>query len=130
MEEHGLIHGWAAPFYGPQGREAYVTYSFGREIIASDADSLRQLTDKTEIFHNKMVRLAERGESSIPSLSNRENEVLLWIARGKSNSDIATILDISGSSVDTYVRRIFEKLSVNHRIAAILKGLHLGLVRL
>ncbi|WP_217272256.1 response regulator transcription factor [Sphingopyxis sp. BSNA05] len=77
-----------------------------------------------------MVHLADGGEDRIPSLSNREHEVLLWIARGKSNSDIATILDISGSSVDTYVRRVFDKLNVNHRIAAILKGLHLGLVRL
>ncbi|NRD90617.1 hypothetical protein C8024_15875 [Sphingopyxis sp. BSNA05] len=41
MKDNGLIHGWAAPFYGPKGREAYVTYSFGREITAGDAQLLR-----------------------------------------------------------------------------------------
>ena len=61
-------------------------------------------------------------------LSDRELQVLQWIARGKSNSVIAEILQISPSSVDAYVRRTFAKLEVSDRTTASLKAFSLGLV--
>jgi len=53
-------------------------------------------------------------------LTPRAAETLLWLAQGKTNSDIATILGISESTVKKHVQEIFEKLGVETRSAATL----------
>jgi len=52
------------------------------------------------------------------NLTVREAEVLLWISRGKSNRDIAQILDISPRTINKHLERIFDKLGVENRAAA------------
>jgi LuxR family transcriptional regulator/LuxR family quorum-sensing system transcriptional regulator CciR len=64
-----------------------------------------------------------------PSLSDRETEVLGWVARGKSNSTIGEILGISAHTVDAHLRRIYLKLGVFDRISAALRGIGVGLIR-
>jgi len=56
-------------------------------------------------------------------LTPRAAEALLWVAQGKTNSDIATILGISESTVKKHVLEIFEKLGVETRSAATLRAL-------
>lgn len=56
-------------------------------------------------------------------LTPRVAEVLLWVAQGKTNADIATILNISESTVKKHVLEIFEKLGVETRSAATLRAL-------
>lgn len=51
-------------------------------------------------------------------LTEREAEVLVWIANGKSNKEIATILDISPRTVNKHLDRIFGKLGVENRTSA------------
>jgi len=56
-------------------------------------------------------------------LTPRPAETLLWLAQGKTNSDIATILGISESTVKKHVQEIFEKLGVETRGAATVRAL-------
>jgi DNA-binding NarL/FixJ family response regulator len=56
-------------------------------------------------------------------LTPRVAEVLLWVAQGKTNSDIATILGISESTVKKHLLEIFDKLGVETRSAATLRAL-------
>lgn len=67
--------------------------------------------------------------SSAPLLSfgftPRVAEVLLWVAQGKTNSDIATILGISESTVKKHLLDIFAKLGVETRSAATLRALEI-----
>lgn len=56
-------------------------------------------------------------------LTSREAEVLLWIAQGKANADIAGILGCSTATVKKHSLHIFEKLGVEGRPAAILRAL-------
>lgn len=130
MEEHGLVHGMAAPIYGPHGREAYVSFSWDRPPEAGDDDLIDELTAYATKLHRRIVLMIETRDGPRPKFSKREQEVLVWIARGKSNSDIATILGVSDATVGTYVSRIFRKLGVHNRMAATLVGLKHGLVRL
>jgi len=51
-------------------------------------------------------------------LTPRAAEALLWLAQGKTNSDIATILGITESTVKKHVQEMFEKLGVETRGAA------------
>jgi DNA-binding NarL/FixJ family response regulator len=56
-------------------------------------------------------------------LTRRAAETLLWLAQGKTNSDIATILGITESTVKKHVQETFEKLGVETRGAATLRAL-------
>ncbi len=52
-------------------------------------------------------------------LTPREAEVLHWVAQGKSNNDIATIVEASPRTVAKHVEHIFSKLNVESRTAAV-----------
>lgn len=56
-------------------------------------------------------------------LTPRAAEALLWAAQGKTNSDIATILSISESTVKKHMLEVFQKLGVETRSAATLRAL-------
>jgi DNA-binding NarL/FixJ family response regulator len=58
-------------------------------------------------------------------LTPRAAEALLWLAQGKTNSDIATILHITESTVKKHVQEIFEKVGVETRGAASLRALEM-----
>ncbi|MBB3387938.1 DNA-binding NarL/FixJ family response regulator [Rhizobium sp. BK275] len=51
-------------------------------------------------------------------LTLREAEVLLWVAHGKSNKEIADILDMSPRTVNKHMEQIFNKLAVEKRTSA------------
>jgi DNA-binding response OmpR family regulator len=51
-------------------------------------------------------------------LTQRESEVLMWIARGKSNRDIAEILHLSPRTVNKHLEQIYAKLGVENRASA------------
>jgi transcriptional regulator EpsA len=54
-------------------------------------------------------------------LSPREQEILNWIAEGKTNAEIAVILGISSFTVKNHAQRIFRKLDVSNRTEAVSK---------
>ncbi len=66
----------------------------------------------------QMALAAVDGESSpLESLSSRELEVALMLARGAAVNEIAERLHLSPKTVSTYKQRLFEKLDVEHTIA-------------
>ncbi len=79
----------------------------------------------------QMLVLEERGSPPGPAalmalgLTAREAEVLYWIAQGKSNPDIATILEANVRTVHKHVEHIFQKLGVETRNAAMLAALEI-----
>ena len=62
-----------------------------------------------------------------PTLTEREREILQWIARGCSNSEIARELALSVKTVNNYVSNIFSKLQVADRAQAIIRARDAGL---
>lgn len=61
-------------------------------------------------------------------LSDREKEILQLMVTGLIKKEIADRLTLSIHTVDTYLRRIYEKLQVNTRTGAVAKALKEGLV--
>lgn len=51
-------------------------------------------------------------------LTQRQIEVLAWVARGKTNAEIAKILSLKTGTIGKYLERIFPKLGVENRTAA------------
>ena len=58
------------------------------------------------------------------SLTAREAEVLLWIAKGKSNRDIGEILGLSPRTVNKHLEQIYTKLGVENRASAAVRAAH------
>jgi len=59
-------------------------------------------------------------------LTRREAEVLSWVAQGKTNSDIGSILGLNPSTVKKHLEHIFQKLGVETRTAAAALAFEVG----
>ncbi|GAB4260477.1 MAG: response regulator transcription factor [Methylomicrobium sp.] len=52
------------------------------------------------------------------SLTEREAQVLLWVAKGKTNREIGSILDMSPRTVNKHLEQVFKKIGVENRTSA------------
>jgi DNA-binding CsgD family transcriptional regulator len=59
-------------------------------------------------------------EPEVTPLSSREDEVMVWLAEGKTNEEIGIILSISAHTVKNHLDRIYRKIGVDNRHAATL----------
>ncbi|MCR2833926.1 helix-turn-helix transcriptional regulator [Parerythrobacter lacustris] len=123
----GLEHGFGIPLFGPRSRDAYASFDFGRPATEEDDAAIVQIRSLSQFAHQRICVLIETSRER-PQLSERELEVLQWMARGKSTTDIGTILGISPETVRTYSQRIYLKLKASDRIGAVVKAIKLGLV--
>lgn len=129
MKDSGLVHGVGIPVFGPRNRNAYMSFGFDEPLTPQDDARCSALRAIAQAAHARICTLLDKRSDAI-ILSAREREVLEWIARGKSNPDIAEILQISPVTIATYVKRLFLKLDVRDRVGASIKALRLGLIRL
>lgn len=73
-------------------------------------------------------RAKEAAES--PVLSERQKEVLLLVAKGLSNKEIADVLGFSESGTKQHLRQIFSKLGVTDRTEAVAEAVQRGVLRM
>ena len=75
-------------------------------------------------------KLAEKGVTDrYESLSEREREIFQLIAEGKANKEIAALLSISPSTVETHRARIMEKLDLHSAAEIVLYAVRRGVIR-
>lgn len=126
MRAAGFVDGIAVPVFSRPGDIAY--FGLGSTTAAIDASdgALLELQAICQQMHVRYAILTSTAET--PSLSPRETEVLQLIAQGLSNVEIAEKLSVSAHTVDTLVRRCFEKLGVSTRVEAALSAIGRGLI--
>jgi DNA-binding CsgD family transcriptional regulator len=123
----GIQHVTAVPVYVDQ--RFLVSFVLNRGAAAfSDRD--RELLDIVRPHLANLYRLGvaidrtretPAGAWDTAPLTPREREVLDWVAAGKTNRDIATILGASPRTVEKHLERIYEKLGVETRTAAVMR---------
>jgi DNA-binding CsgD family transcriptional regulator len=80
-------------------------------------------------FNDEHLLLNEkRGDVSWSALSDhgltpRESEVLVWVAKGKTNADIGLILGLSDRTVQKHLEHVYQKLGVETRTTATMRAL-------
>ncbi|MFC8720188.1 response regulator [Kitasatospora sp. NPDC057198] len=109
--------------HAPPGELAHAvrTVADGNALI--DPQVLGRLV---EDFVRSRVPLVPRGRT--PGLTERETEVLILLARGLSNTEIAAHLVVVEQTVKTHVSRIFAKLGVRDRAQAVIHAYETGLI--
>ena len=109
-EAGGALAGPRRPFVqaGPEGRRLVVS-------LLDGTDGRGDLLVLEE--HHDGPPSVEPLRAAL-GLSERQAEVLLWIAQGKGNADIGQILEISLPTVKMHVARLFETLGCETRTAA------------
>lgn len=75
----------------------------------------------------RVARVQEDGQEEMLrqhfGVTARESDVLLWIARGKSNKDIGDILGLSPRTVNKHLEQVYAKLGVENRASAAIKAI-------
>ncbi len=72
---------------------------------------------------------AEPSTRNDTSLSERESEILQFVARGFSNREIAHLTGLSRFTIEGYTKSIYRKLAVSSRTAAVFEAKAMGLLR-
>ncbi len=106
--------------------------SQGEYLINDDVLSKPQLASRVlKSFRELAVEEEDVATKDLYSpLSNREVEILDYIARGNSNKEIAKSLKISDQTVKNHITSILKKLSVNDRTAAVVHALRHGWIKM
>jgi len=105
------------------GADDYLTKPVAKaDLLAAVRSRLARAAQQSTPEFKPNFASAKPLESAL-GLTPRVAETLLWLAQGKTNSDIATILGNSESTVKKHVLEIFEKLGVETRTAASLRAL-------
>ncbi len=116
------IREWLAQYSGREGGMALAGIPFG----GPDSGTKLELSVISQIGADEILLRLIDGDPHDDQmalrtklgLTQREAEVLLWIARGKSNRDVAEILTLSPRTVNKHLEQIFTKLGVENRTSA------------
>ncbi|GLZ59632.1 MULTISPECIES: response regulator [Micromonospora] len=87
---------------------------------------LRRLLDR---FAELLPDPAVTPSAALDALTDREREVLVQVARGLSNAEIARVLSVSETTIKTHVGHVLTKLRLRDRVQAVVLAYESGLVR-
>jgi DNA-binding NarL/FixJ family response regulator len=88
------------------------------ELIAAVRARLRRAESTAAAASKRSAGEPEPGRLEQLGLTPREAEVLFWVARGKTNDEIATVLGIGLTTVKKHLESTYAKLGVENRTSA------------
>lgn len=121
----GIDHVMAVPIHVDQ--RLLVSFVFnrcGRGFDDAERDALDLIRPHLGAFYRLCASLGRSGWAPAQEwqLTPREQDVLRWLSAGKTDRDIGAILQISPRTVHKHLQRIYEKLGVETRTAAVARA--------
>lgn len=98
------------------------------ETVAPRRIMGRVIDELSDLYVSREIRQAQPPGEHMPQLTEREKEIVRFIARGLKNKEIADLLFISPVTVKTHITHIFRKLGVGSRLQAVNRAYELNLV--
>jgi len=114
------------------GAQGYLLKNIDSEFLVA---SIRRAAEGESVISpemtGKLVRELRAGAAPPPgeALSPREREILLHLAKGASNKEIARILDVAESTVKIHVQHILRKLNLASRVQAAVWAIENGVAQ-
>lgn len=124
-EFSGTIEGLSFPIVTTAEAQCGVAF-LGSKLTRSEA-AAETLSFIANYAFARMLK-ADRPHAPHPQLTRRQSEVLNWAAQGKTDWEIAAILNVSEHTVDKYMRQIKESLNAVNRTTAIVMAMRHGLI--
>jgi DNA-binding NarL/FixJ family response regulator len=100
------------------------TVAAGEAVVAPRI--LKRLLDR---FADSLPDPSATPPKALDSLTEREREVLIQVAKGQSNAEIAAALSVSETTIKTHVGHVLTKLGLRDRVQAVVLAYETGLVR-
>ncbi|WP_432696163.1 LuxR family transcriptional regulator [Marinobacterium sp. YM272] len=128
--EAGLCSGISFPMLGLAGEVAGFAIARDKKTTErNDYELMARLYLLGTFFHETYRTMyLQQSRLQRPDLTEREHDVLLWAAEGKTDQEIGLILSISFHTVRFHWRQIFRKLDVTGRNHAVTKAIRLDLM--
>lgn len=113
-----------------KGASGYLSKESDRDTIVSAVERVAkgETVIPPELATGLVDQIRAHSVSGAPTLSERESQVLNGFARGQSIPQIAAELYIGAATVKTHTQRLYEKLGVSDRAAAVAEGMRRGLI--
>ena len=119
----GLVRDWLRHQQDERGRKGEVPAPPAPLVIDRDGKQLTMRLCAAPPHRLLLLEERSQGVAAVAleplGLSPREAEILTWVIAGKTNWEIGTILGISSRTVQTHLDRIYRKLGVETRAAAV-----------
>ncbi len=100
-----------------------------RAVLAVSSGSSYFSPAVSNVLLEGFLEGSEELDEELARLSDREREVLQLVAEGKSSKEIAQILDLSVSTVESHRKHIMEKLNLHNTAAVVRFAIRKGLVQ-
>jgi len=91
------------------GGEIYLPPALTQTTVQTDEAAIRQRCEQIGI-------------------SDKTHQVLVWLAKGKTNKEIAEELNISVHTVKAHLAKLFERLQTGNRMDTVMEAMRLGLI--
>ena len=132
LADFGLMQGFTLPIHAPR-HFSFVTVvgeahdlSWARRAEANVASLMFTSHVYYEAVRERFPEFSQPCEDAL--LTDRERECLGWVAAGKTNDEVATILGLSIETVKIYLKRAMRKLDATTRAQAVAKAYRVGLI--
>lgn len=127
---HGISDGFTVPAHVPGEVHGSCTFAgpHGGSVPAENLAAAQLVGAFAFEAARRLGRSGDRECSTPPHVSNRQRECLLWLGRGKSDSEIATILGISAETVHQYVKQARANYDVVSRSQLVAHALFSGTI--
>ena len=125
----GLKKGITVPQGSLDGLTIGISFA-GEHMDTSNPLATTKLTTISSYAVASILRVQRNGLNERPVvLSDREKEVLYWVAEGKTGFEISIIMNRSTGTIEKHFRTLLEKLGTKNRAHAVAEALRRGIIR-
>ena len=122
---NGVTDGLLVPIHTKNGHAGLVSIS---ATIALTYQAFNALTLMALVVHNQLSALQRSDPDELEAFTTREVECLTWAAAGKSDAEIAMILELSPKTVNYHIEGAKRRMNAASRTHAVASAFRLGLI--